>query len=66
MASRATWTDQNITVVAAAQELAAEKERIAHEKEMETARLRAMQEKQADHQVRNRCTIQACAQCICE
>jgi hypothetical protein len=32
------------------QALAAEKEAIAHEKEMEVARLRAMQEKQADHQ----------------
>lgn len=32
------------------QALAAEKEAIAHEKEMEVARLQAMQEKQADHQ----------------
>lgn len=32
------------------QALAAEKEAIAHEKEMEVARLRAMQEKQADRQ----------------
>lgn len=32
------------------QALAAEKEAIAREKEMEVARLRAMQEKQADHQ----------------
>jgi hypothetical protein len=32
------------------QALAAQKEAIAREKEMEVARLRAMQEKQADHQ----------------
>lgn len=35
---------------AALQALDAEKEAIAREKEMEVARLRAMQEKQADHQ----------------
>lgn len=49
-AAIASVCDNALSIWLPLQALAAEKEAIAHEKEMEVARLRAMQEKQADHQ----------------